>query len=92
MTEKLLTGTLSLNTNKQTGMSVRKHKIIAVSRVLLNMIVLVWRSQNMLQITLFFIYHQKTCLKSYSAGLESNLHFQFQLTECHQKIANNKRR
>ena len=73
-------------------MSVRKHKIIAVSQVLLNMIVLVWRSQNMLQITLFFIYHQKTCLWSYSAGLESNLRSQFQLTECHQKIANNKRR
>ena len=32
-----------------------ENKIIAVSRVLLHMIVLVWRSQNMLQITLLFI-------------------------------------
>ena len=65
------------------GMSVRKHKIIAVSRVLLHMIVLVWRSQNMLQITLFFIYHEKNCLWSCSTGLESNLRSQVQLTECH---------
>ena len=39
----------------ESTLSVWKHKINATSRVLLHMIVLVWRSQNMLQITLFFI-------------------------------------